>query len=106
MEFSDIKGLRRDGFGRLLAPTGASRGSEIVVAAAGGEQLSMERLRALGVDLDAKPRGPGAVNQQTNDGEFPKHAGGGFYDLSDNSRVEGKAEAEAAQAKLDSKNKG
>jgi hypothetical protein len=104
LELSDIKGLRRDGFGRLLAPTRASRGSEIVVAGPAGEQMSMDRLRALGVDADANPRGPGAVNQQANDGgEFPKHAGGGFYDLSDNSRVEGKAEAEAAQAKLDSK---
>lgn len=32
---------------------------------------------------------------------FPKHSGGGYYELSDGSKVQGKDAAEVAQAKLD-----
>lgn len=33
-------------------------------------------------------------------GEYPKHAGGGYYELSDGSRVKGKADAAAAEKAL------
>lgn len=33
--------------------------------------------------------------------EFPKHAGGGYFELSNGDKVRGKEEAEITQAKLD-----
>lgn len=39
-------------------------------------------------------------SKQTEAREFPKHQGGGWYELSDGSTVRGKEEAEEAEAKL------
>jgi hypothetical protein len=39
--------------------------------------------------------------EEEND-EFPKHTGGGYYELSDGSKVKGKEEAEEAQVALES----
>ncbi|MFD2705461.1 hypothetical protein [Salibacterium lacus] len=36
-----------------------------------------------------------------SEGEYPKHAGGGYYKLSNGEKVNGKKEAEKAQAELD-----
>jgi hypothetical protein len=105
---------RTDKFGRMLAPSRVNSRAEVVVQAPSGERLADERIPALGVDMEAPARGPvgtgrpsGGTDRQSSgqqgSGEFPRHAGGGYYDLSDNSRVEGKEEAEAAQAELDDK---
>ena len=42
------------------------------------------------------------INTQNNEGDYPKHAGGGWYTLSDGQRVQGKDEAAEAQNKLNS----
>lgn len=99
---------RRDGHGRLLAPSRVNPRAEVVIQPpAGGEQLSEARMLALGVDFNAPARGvskpqPADAEDDSGDGEpeFPKPKGQGWYELSDGSSVRGKDEAEAAEAAL------
>ena len=38
--------------------------------------------------------------QKTEEAEFPKHTGGGWYELSSGEKVQGKEDAEKAESKL------
>lgn len=102
---------RRDRHGRLLAPSRVNRRAEIVVAAPAGEQLSEERMIALGVDPNAPARGPDAQAQPAGDGgqgqsdestqSYPIPTGSGWYQLSTGEKVQGENDALERQDEID-----
>lgn len=57
--------------------------------------MSQERRARLAENTEA-----GADAKGDTDSEFPKHTGGGWYELSNGDKVQGKEDAEKAEAKL------
>lgn len=67
-----------------------------------GTKLDEERAKELASDENSRNETliVQVVQPETVE-TFPKHSGGGYYELSDGSKVQGKEAAEEAQAKLD-----
>lgn len=87
---------RHDLHGRVLAPSRVNQRAEVVVTSPSGEQLPEGRMAALGVDPDAPARGPDTATQT-----YPIDVGGGWYVLSNDTKVRGEQSAIDQQAKLD-----
>lgn len=52
-------------------------------------------------ELNATPNGPLLEEVSEGDTEFPKHLGGGYFELSNGEKVKGKEAAIEAQAAID-----
>lgn len=64
-----------------------------------GFQVSKERLAELASNKNRRKR-PMIRERKADSAQYPKHTGGGWYELSNGEKVQGKEDAEEAQAKL------
>lgn len=70
-----------------------------------GQEIELSVERANEMIANQKKRGGGFLERidetsHTADGEYPKHVGGGHYELSDGSKVQGKEKAAEAEKAL------
>ena len=66
-----------------------------------GRPIGRGQVRTAKVDAPSEPTGIGMSDSESPEPDYPRHVGGGYYELSNGERVQGKAAAEEAQAEID-----